>query len=1310
MAGKSSPFKKFSHHRGNSTEEPLQSQIHHRKSPSIGTRNPPIAGHTRDASRSSNTSVSSNFLAEQYERDRRAILSSCFAEDTLGSNAASKPSKTYVTHVRIIEDTRYPSSRPPATSPLANKKKRVLIVSARTNGAGMQIHKARENTNGSIQIGRTWSLKELVCVESDLEHPEGFAFTMGKRYYWETNSAKERTVFIKTLIKIYMEESGGRVPRLVNWDLSLFYLDEQSYKRAAIPSATQHSVSSSGQSTSRPATTASNQSSATSGFEASPHVPHAPVKLPAIASRPNHSQDSRNTGSLAPETKQPRLHNSSTGIPQHPQHVKPPSRSKEDPQLAVAASQRAPTPTHVSERPREEPQLNVATTHRAPTPTHYSDRSSPSSKSLNDPANYHQHASKKGGYDQQKAKDAEPLTLLPSHSSHQSLQAPSGEAIPYHLHEAKDSQTPDSADFLSELNSVLTEPSKPSQLNGLIMKDVRDPELASFSITKQDDESAEIEDLNKSVSSDEVLSMDLKDDTNELSFERGDEMRYSQVLEERDEELIDENDVNNEDYDDLEEEHGYHASHAYHEVSVIKEEPVTVPAGDFKKEELSVAASAFSGIGDQVLVETLEDVSWSVEDGSTELLHKLSKKLADTEYLLNRELVALPKSCLAFPALQLKVLAECEKLDPTLSFFAMELSTVSRDIEFVENQENGLQVESANKKMLWKELSEVLSSVSVDEITLNNIMALPLTERNLQQVEGLLKPLYTALKAIRGDEEEEDSNLGVLRALKERRQAYEVVTGKFINRVADEIHKKFVSLQHEKVPNDQLANVLGRLLMFSSVILFAKDFSFEVYTNIIDEAVSETQILIEKKSAPLLQGLESLINSDKNYSATSGLYEQKELLSRWEENRISKELKSAKPKNSEVLQELVSALEVMESLALTYQNFVGIFFHLSDSLDFEEFVTAYPNSSSRISPLNVVDPIESDRESAGLKMQLMTKIFQSIFNDFFNILLDFTKKQASLIPVILLYLEEGVIRYEGSNQEFLMATFEKFFGKFTQEWQEYVTDQGAAIERATINPSLKGVTPFATGFTSFIVHVEDEISFISKSLEIDVAKYPKVRKTLDSSYNLLGQSLLALLQKDFQGPVSNSMMPTSHASKGGPHSITLLINCNWVIEVLPVFGSESLFVDCLQSTRNIFNVEKERYAETLLRSSMNHLYSFVDGAYPLMEASKSRVVSPSQWSVYSQHNLNKILERYSSHEIAAVVDKLYHIIQQEILNSSQTKVSAMLLEKLWSCIQGQTVSLYLKLYTLIEKQYKGTNVKFTKNEIISAFNSHKSAS
>ncbi|SCV05992.1 LANO_0H19724g1_1 [Lachancea nothofagi CBS 11611] len=1267
MLGKSSPFKKFSHHRGNSTEE-SHSNTFHRKTASAGSQNPPVAGHTRNTSRSSNTSVSSNFLAEQYERDRRAILSSCFEQETLTApSAASSPAKTYVTHVRIIEDTRYPSARPPLNSPLSNKKKRVLVVSSLTNGGGMHIHKARENNNGSFQIGRTWALKELECIERDTEQHEGFLLTMGKRYYWETNTAKERTVFIKSLVKIYMEDSGGHVPRLVNWDLGLFYLDDNSYRRALISTSNQHtardssSLNSNSQALPRQATDQN-------GTSQPLHAPQAPVKLPALA-----QQSMLSSGLQAPSGpllggEEPQMKTTRTPKTRSNQNFKPSS-------------------------PSQDPRSTASTTNKAETPPQSLTLSTTSSRSVNDSKSSHSKLSK-ATYQHIKPSDhtskerGSPLSLKQeTEISFNTTTAPNVED--------DKSLTRESTNFLSELNSVLTEPVEIPSFPQLIGANVRD-DLDAESLTCSssgdlDKKESEITDLYQSASSHEAddLLHDLNENPNELSFERGDEVRYSQIIEDTNENESDE------------------PSHPYHDVSTIREEPQGIHVNDAHKVDFSDGQKVLTEINNQALMDTLDSVNWSVDDDSTELMYKLSSKLAETEYKLNKELVALPDNSDEFSSYGQKVISECEKLDPTLSFFAMELSTVSRDIEYVENQSNGLQVESANKKMLWKELSEILSSVSVDEKTLNDLLTLPLSERNLGQVEKLLTSLYTALKAIRGDEEEEELNLGVMRALRERRQAYDKVTGLFMKRVVDELNKKFTSLQHERVPDEQLANALARLLMFSSLVLFSKGISLETYFDIVDKAVQETEVLLRRRTAPLLSNLASHMLSEKTGLSASEFPDQEKQLARWEETRTRKQFIPLEPRNFSTLQDLTSSLQILEALVVTYQNFFGVFFHIGDNLDFEKFISAYPEPNSRITKLKTISLMDSDRESASLKMQLMTRIFQPIFNEFFDEVFVLAKDQASLIPVVLLYLESGIARYSSSDQEYLISTFEKFFSRFSQEWQEYVNVQSQAIERASIDVDAKSVSAYVTGFLTFVAQIEDEINFVHEMLKMTIENCVESREVMDQSYDDLGQSLLILIQKSSQSPVSNTMISPAKSSNSRSESVSLLINCNWMIEILPLLGNEMLFIDCLQSSKSLFNVEKERYAESLLRASMNHLYSFVDGAHTLTEASKTRIVNPSQWAVYSQQNLNKILDRYTPQEIVVAIDNLYNYVKQDILGEKEGIINTILFDKLWSCIQGQTVSLYLKLYTLIERHYKGTSVKFTKNEIISAFNAHK---
>ena len=165
--------------------------------------------------------------AARFEDEKRRVIESCFAKkDPDGTQLES-----YITHVRVIEDAMYPSSPPPPDAPPNNKKNRVILVAVRRSGK-VRVHKARENPNGTFSIGKTWNLDELTAIQSysafqpsnQQENFEkqwaggvGFLVSLGKPYYWQSTTAKEKDFFIASLIKIYRKYTGGKLPQLIGF-------------------------------------------------------------------------------------------------------------------------------------------------------------------------------------------------------------------------------------------------------------------------------------------------------------------------------------------------------------------------------------------------------------------------------------------------------------------------------------------------------------------------------------------------------------------------------------------------------------------------------------------------------------------------------------------------------------------------------------------------------------------------------------------------------------------------------------------------------------------------------------------------------------------------------------------------------------------------------------------------------------------------------------------------------------------------------------------------------------------------------------
>lgn len=195
--------------------------------------------------------------AEIFEDEKKRIIESCFGKKEADGSA----SESYITHIRIVEDASCPSSPPPLDSPPDNRKARVIIVAVRRSGR-VRMHKARENTNGTFSIGKTWVLDDLEVIESftnavpqtaeeqqnkSRAGPTGFIVTVQKPYYWKANTAKEKDFFIFSLIKIYKKYTGGKLPQLIGFSSQeLDQLGGASGPQNGVPPAARPNISAGG--------------------------------------------------------------------------------------------------------------------------------------------------------------------------------------------------------------------------------------------------------------------------------------------------------------------------------------------------------------------------------------------------------------------------------------------------------------------------------------------------------------------------------------------------------------------------------------------------------------------------------------------------------------------------------------------------------------------------------------------------------------------------------------------------------------------------------------------------------------------------------------------------------------------------------------------------------------------------------------------------------------------------------------------------------------------------------------------------------
>lgn len=1337
MRSSKSPFKRKSHSRETSHDENSAifhkrtisgSSAHHSRNVSQGamaSSAPPISGgnysHKRNVSRASNSSQNSNFLAEQYERDRKAIINCCFSRP---DHKTGEPPNNYITHVRIIEDSKFPSSKPSPDSKLENKKKRILILSAKPNNAKLiQIHKARENSDGSFQIGRTWKLSELVRVEKDLDISEGFTLTMGKNYYWETNSAKERTVFIKSLISLYIQTFEGHVPQLVNWDLSLFYLDERSYQRAVITnrpgsvspikSPTSNFAANTVQSMdSAPSSTSFDRARRSEVEGVIPvttptNVTYHP-EIKSLNKAPYSSNSTLNEVNRRYELEQ-----------QQQQQEAEQRRLEERGKLQLQKEneiQKLEEEKRIKQEERKR-QMELELERQRQIEKEEKERQ----MELESKRKLELERQRQYEEEQRLNKEREFLELQRRQREEiaEGQRREEQERIAREEQEERNKKSKSDNEsyaqeingrvdnLLEDLNAVLGDETEttPALQNSTYIPErsiarTRDQSKKPLNIAKV--EALDGSDLNDSISIDDEIvglntsnvSEEYQDEKNDLSFEKGDEVRYSKSFEDG-------------------------APHMYHEVSIIQEETpsdsqkLTLPK---ENEDRSILINPkeetkkMENIDDEVLLEILTDINWTTEDDADSMIERIDMRLAETEYSFNQNLLSLQKIGPNLRPYEDKVNEECHRIIPTFSLFLMEMSNFSNDIENVESQDNGLQVESANKKLLWSTLDELLKTVSLDEISLNQLLECPIREKNLPWMENQLNLLLKAFQAIGSDENEVEYNLREISGLKQRLQFYEKVTKIFLDRIVEEMQKKFFNIHGQDISHDQMIRILTTLLIFSPLILFCKEISQKSYQVIVENwNVSIQPIYMELWTKKISQ-LESF-NATCDKTNKSGL---NQLLREWNTFRKERKMSDVSPVFKENFSHLTGCLQTMRQECIVYQNFVEVFFHISSKHNFEMYLEQFNNSDTPPILLDAVKEMQSDREAVVIETQLVSRIFQPIVTRLSSLFVELVKNEPTLAPALSLYLENEIKSLESSNHEFLLSAVTRMYTQIKQVWSDNVDEQALYFERISIATTNGEILPAIVDLPVDLKNSEDLVRSTKSLMKIKETdrSYESIELMSSSFRKLSIAATQPIAHKEGNSSINPSLSDSAALNNDYMQTISLLVNSNWLIEMLSMlnFNKDGIFDTPLQNVKKVFDVEKESYASFLLRDTMPKLTAFVYGVSNIIENTNNvNMTNPSRWAAYSRQNLENILLAYTSHEIETLVKRLHTHMANDFDYHQEDAINNVLCDKLWSCIQGQTVSLYLKLYTVIDKHYKGTNIRFTKNDVISAFEEYKSA-
>jgi hypothetical protein len=355
------------------------------------------------------------------------------------------------------------------------------------------------------------------------------------------------------------------------------------------------------------------------------------------------------------------------------------------------------------------------------------------------------------------------------------------------------------------------------------------------------------------------------------------------------------------------------------------------------------------------------------------------------------------------------------------------MQTLHDDVAYIEAQSQGLQVQTANQKLLQNELQNLLTTLSISSNDLQPLREASLDNtKGLQVAETVLCTLYKAMLTIDSDIRQNrkrmadaagdhssvgvyaDTEVGQMRAIREKKDEYRIEASAFLKRL-----RQFMSIAFKRAEQKRLNAVTdskkdplkletsGRdlarqeLWMYHALMLFAREVSSTEWVMIINlyeqDAKSAYQGEIRENCAAWKKAAKKVIGDEHELLFThhekdkesEGITNaaRKLTVRRGKTVRLNQGLRGSHSEKQtgrlELFEAFTGALQESLKLISQEQNFAVHFFHLNSlaSGEFPDLVAISDPASRHHPDFNVKQMHDPDRDLARRVEEIMDGIY-----------------------------------------------------------------------------------------------------------------------------------------------------------------------------------------------------------------------------------------------------------------------------------------------------------------------------------------------
>lgn len=1181
---------------------------------------------------------------------------------------------------------------------------------------------------------------------------------LGKPYYWNTNTAREKTVFLNSTIRIYKKYTGGKAPGLVGFDSAM-----------SSPVATSPT-------TSFPTSPGAYNTSYQDAHTIAPAIPQSPTRPVISGRRPSIGNVGQRTISLQRPTgptslpsqtsmgQPPLVPNNPPSVPQ----VAPVFRTEESFSRPAQHADRSVAPL----APLAPIAPIVPLVSAAPIVSLASQTPSVPSTSVD------------------LSKTNAPPPLPPQAIT----RAPS---LPY----KQESPVPDQGPLQPEIPTIIlnSDPNQrppsfaPAARNSAGMKNGNDHVIApSIQVSVPESPKKEHEESLRDLADGVIY-----DSSNKRSSIQGIKVFARKEREEIDDKPKSKSvsiryEVQQEDgtVTQLNDEDNYESDGG----KSVSDDEDSSGATEDKQDTASLSSRGMSFMAPSnayIVEETLEELNWTGRTDVKTLEMSIANEISALEAQNLHNVVDLDDKLDDLNGSLADAIKECEKLDTVLAFFSVQLGSFGDEIAHIEGQGEGLQVQTRNQKVLWTELNNILHTVSLPNEALAALGTHGFSKiGDIAIVEKVLIDLYNAVKAVKSSGNDGGGEfLGSMRALKEKRHIYEQAAAEFMSKYKAFLDKQIaaaVAKAENTIVQTQQSNepklitleniVFQDLYPTSSITLFVKEIDDLNYFSLLrgyqqkikpyyDEASAAYFIKWKRTIGQQEKGISDLFVS-KEVSEVSISSQMKTSLKR--SGTLAKLRPHTEPKDrgdrhgsaaglansnaasaenalianiaksSPVSGYLVKCMGVIKSLLICQQELLVVIFHVSSFAvsKYPEYVKASPvtlRMKEHGELYERVFDIDSDRGKAQDLLNAMNEIFSPLQDHMVKFVSEVLEQNSTSCPGLLTAIEVLRKGLEVTNQDYLNQLLARLYDKVVQVWNQFISKQLANIGSTMISSKRRtGAVFFIRVFPAFCRKIEQDIKQ-EMNPEMDINDM-SVRAVVDKSYDQIGKTMIHTLQrtaKESHGVGQQRPGSTTVRGEGSGDTVNdyedkellnyhifMIENMSLMSEGLEPFERNNTVLHNLcRLSYASFRTEIDLYVEFLMHRPVGKFRAFVDDVEQVFK--KNPNDNPAAKPGLSRSALKKLLIGYDVKELRKGLDNLRrrvekHFIEVEegVVSRSDPAFQKRLVSKIWKFTEAQYATLFNKLTLICQRHYSGAGdsgyvcaVEFTEADITQAFNS-----